>query len=86
MSESENPELFHPEREITVEDVHALTAAVTPHFSLQVRNRLRRLIAPLPEDHPARIVGERKIAELEILSQQSGEIRGAEMTETLAHG
>lgn len=86
MSEAENPELLRPEREITVEDVRALTAAVTPHFSLQVKTRLRRLIAPLPEGHPARVEGERKIAELEELSRQSGEIRGAEMTETLAHG
>lgn len=86
MSEAENPELLHPEREITLEDLRALTAAVTPHFSLQVRTRLRRLIAPLPEDHPVRIEGERKIAELEELARHSGEPRGTEMTETLAHG
>ena len=78
--------LLLPEREVTVADVRALTAAVTPHFSLQVRNRLRRLIDPLPADHPARIEGEKKIVELEELSRNSGEPRGAEMTETLSHG
>lgn len=86
MSDTESPQLLQPDREITVEDVRALTAAVTPHFSLQVRNRLRRLIEPLAPDHPARIAGERKIAELEALSRNSGEPRGAEMTQTLSHG
>ena len=31
------------------EDMRALAGAVTPHFALQVRNRIRRLIEPLPE-------------------------------------
>ena len=61
---------------MTVEDVRALTGAVTPHFALQIRNRVRRLIDPLPDDHPARIEGERKIAELEELARHSGEPRG----------
>lgn len=85
MSEKENMRLLMPDREVTVADVRALTGAVTPHFSLQVRNRVRRLIEPLPADHPARIEGERKIAELERISRNTGERRGAEMTDTLAH-
>ena len=48
-------------------DIRALVGASTPHFSLQVRNRIRRLIAPLPPGHPARVEGERKIAQLEDL-------------------
>ena len=76
MSEAEHPELLGPSHEVTVEDVRALTGAVTPHFALQVRNRVRRLIEPLPDDHPARIEGERKIAELEDLARHSGEPRG----------
>lgn len=76
MSEAERPELLSPEHRVTVEDVRALTGAVTPHFALQVRNRVRRLIEPLPPDHPARIEGERKIAELEELARHSGEPRG----------
>jgi hypothetical protein len=76
MSEAEHPGLLDPSHEVTVEDVRALTGAATPHFALQVRNRVRRLIDPLPDDHPARIEGERKIAELEELARHSGEPRG----------
>ncbi|HEX5983531.1 MAG TPA: hypothetical protein VFY69_04925 [Solirubrobacterales bacterium] len=75
MSESENPQLLAQAKEITVEDIRALAGPVTPHFALQVRNRIRRLIAPLPADHPARLEGERKIARLEELAQHSGEPR-----------
>ena len=76
MSEAEHPGLLGPSHEVTVEDVRALTGAVTPHFALQVRNRVRRLIEPLADDHPARIAGLRKIAELEDLARHSGEPRG----------
>jgi hypothetical protein len=75
MSESENPQLLSSEKEVTVEDIRALAGPVTPHFSLQVRNRIRRLIEPLPADHPARAEGERQIARLEALSRHSGEPR-----------
>lgn len=75
MSESENPQLLGGEKEITVEDIRALAGPVTPHFSLQVRNRIRRLIEPLGADHPARVEGERQIARLEELSRHSGEPR-----------
>jgi hypothetical protein len=75
MSESENPQLLDGGKEITVEDIRALAGPVTPHFALQIRNRIRRLIEPLPADHPARLEGERQIARLEALSQHSGEPR-----------
>jgi hypothetical protein len=76
MSESENPELLGQADGVTVEDVRALAGPATPHFALQIRNRIRRLIAPLPADHPARLEGERKIAQLEELAEHSGEPRG----------
>ncbi len=75
MSESENPELLGQARELTAEDIRALAGPVTPHFALQIRNRIRRLIEPLPAGHPARVEGERQIARLEELSQHSGEPR-----------
>ena len=75
MSEAENPELLGRAHQVTPEDIRALAGASTPHFALQVRNRIRRLIEPLPPDHPARIEGERKIAELEDLAEHSGEPR-----------
>jgi hypothetical protein len=52
-------------REPTVEDMRQLMGASTPHFALQLRNRIRTLIAGLPADHPARVEGEREIARLE---------------------
>jgi hypothetical protein len=76
MSEAESPELLGGGHEPTVEDVRALAGPSTPHFALQVRNRVRRLIEPLPAAHPARIEGERKIAELEELAEHSGDPRG----------
>jgi hypothetical protein len=76
MSEAENPALLGRAAELTPEDIRALVGASTPHFSLQVRNRVRRLIEPLPADHPARLEGERKIAELETLAENSGDPRG----------
>jgi hypothetical protein len=64
MSEAENPELLGQAKEITAEDIRALAGPVTPHFALQIRNRIRRLVEPLPADHPARQEGERQIARL----------------------
>ena len=56
MSEFEDPERF--EREPTVEDIRELMGASTPHFALQLRNRIHTLIENLPPDHPARTEGE----------------------------
>jgi len=53
------------QREPTIEDVRQLMGASTPHFALQIRNRIRNLVGSLPEDHPARIEGEREIARLD---------------------
>jgi hypothetical protein len=75
VSEAENPQLLGGGRELSAEDIRALAGAVTPHFSLQVRNRIQRLIAPLPEGHPARREGEKQILRLEALSEHSGEPR-----------
>jgi hypothetical protein len=75
MSESERPDRLSG-REITVEDVRALAGPATPHFALQIRNRIARLIAALPADHPARLEGDRQIARLTDLAHHSGEPRG----------
>lgn len=86
MSEAESPHFLEPEHDVTIEDVRAITGASTPHFALQMRERVRRLIAPLPEGHPARLEGERKIAELERLAWSTGEPRDSEPTEALGRG
>jgi hypothetical protein len=77
VSQAENPQRLIRERsgEVSVEDVRELMGASTPHFALQLRNRVVRLIADLPSDHPARIEGEREIARLERLGL-TGETRG----------
>jgi hypothetical protein len=75
MSESEQPERVVRGR-ATADDIRALAGPSTPHFALQIRNRIRRLIEPLPPDDEARIEGERQIARLEDLAQHSGDPRG----------
>ncbi len=73
MSEAEHPQ--RRERDVTVDDVRQLMGASTPHFALQLRNRIAKLIRGLPEGHPARVEGEREIARLTKLGF-SGEVRG----------
>jgi hypothetical protein len=75
MSEAENPNRLRPGREVTVEDVRQLMGASTPHFALQLRERIRKLIRGLPEGHPARGEGEREIVRLDRLAF-AGEVRG----------
>jgi hypothetical protein len=75
LSETENPEMLRAGDRITVEDIRALSGASTPHFALQLRARVLRLIEGLPEDDPARIEGERKAASLAALADHSGEPR-----------
>jgi len=74
MSQYEDPDL--QARKATLEDVRRLMGASTPHFALQLRNRIAKLIAPLDADDPARLEGEREIARLESLGF-SGEVRGS---------
>jgi hypothetical protein len=73
MAEAEQPERLR--REVTVDDVRQLMGSSTPHFALQIRTRIARLIAGLPDDDPARRLGEQEIARLEQLAFR-GEIRG----------
>jgi hypothetical protein len=74
VSEVERPDRLV--RPVTVEDIRALAGPSTPHFALQVRNRIRRLIEGLPEDDPVRREAEAQIARLEELAQHSGDPRG----------
>ena len=78
MSQAEDPRRLSRKQsahEATVEDVRQLMGASTPHFALQLRNRISNLIADLPPDHPVRVEGEREIARLEQLGF-TGETRG----------
>ncbi len=69
MSGSERPDRLDPARRVTVEDVRELVGPVTPHFALQIRDRVKRLIEALARDDPARIEGERQIRRLEQLAE-----------------
>jgi hypothetical protein len=82
VSEAEHPIRNSTSHEVTVDDVRQLMGASTPHFALQIRNRIARLIRGLPADHPARQEGEREIARLTRLGY-SGESRGLEAEEGL---
>jgi hypothetical protein len=73
MSQSEHPERL--DRAVTVDDVLTLMGPSTPHFALQLRNRIARLIDGLPAEHPARRLGEREIERLTALGFR-GETRG----------
>ena len=75
MAEAEQPERLRHDRDVSVDDVRQLMGASTPHFALQIRNRIAKLVRDLPEDHPARIEGEREIARLTKLGF-TGEVRG----------
>jgi hypothetical protein len=75
VSEAEHPARLRPGREVTIEDVRQLMGASTPHFALQLRNRIARLVRDLPPDHPARLEGEREIDRLTRLGFE-GETRG----------
>jgi len=59
------------EREPTIEEVQALTAAATPHFAFQLRARVRAIVADLPPGHPTRDFAEAEIAMLERLGRST---------------
>ena len=54
--------------ENSAETIRGLTSAATPQFALQLRDRVRKLIADLDPGDPARVEGEREIARLELLA------------------
>ena len=75
MSQAEHPDRVDQGHDVTVEDIRQLMGASTPHFALQLRERIRSLISGLPTEHPARVEGEREIARLDKIAF-AGEVRG----------
>jgi hypothetical protein len=75
VSQAESPQRSAASYDVKVEDVRQLMGASTPHFALQLRNRIAKLIDGLAADHPARVLGEQEIRRLEQLSVD-GETRG----------
>jgi hypothetical protein len=82
VSGEEQPDRLAPGHRLTVEDIRELTGGATPHFALQIRDRVRRLIDDLPPGDPARIEGERAIARLERMAldgQTEGHVQEFEL-------
>jgi hypothetical protein len=82
LSGAERPDRLAPGHAVTVEDIRELVGAATPHFALQIRDRVARMIEGLAPDHPARIEGERAIARLERMAregQTSGKVQEHEL-------
>jgi hypothetical protein len=75
VAQAEQPRRIRPEYKVTVDDVRQLMGASTPHFALQLRNRIARLIKDLPDGDPARRIGIEEIVRLERLAF-TGEVRG----------
>lgn len=80
MAEAEQPHRLRPGHSVSVDDVRQLMGASTPHFALQLRNRIAKLIADLAPDDPARRLGEQEIARLDRLAF-TGEVRGTQEQE-----
>ena len=67
---AERPDLADASHRVTVEEIRELVGPATPHFALQIRQRIARLIEGLPPGDPARIEGERQIRRLERLADE----------------
>ena len=76
MSEAERADRRNPGHRPTVEDIRALAGPSTPHFALQIRNRIAALIERLPPGDEARIEGERQIVRMTELARHTGDPRG----------
>ena len=85
MSEAERPDRLASGHRVTIEDIRALAGPATPHFALQIRNRIQRLIRDLPPDDAVRLEGERHIERLTELALHSGEPRGIGPDTPAAH-
>jgi hypothetical protein len=73
MAEAEQPD--RRARRATIGDIRQLTAGSTPLFALQLRARIARLIAPLPQGDPVQVYGQQQCPLLEQPAFR-GEFRG----------
>jgi hypothetical protein len=70
VSGQERPDRLAPGRRVSVDDIRELVGPATPHFALQIRDRVARLISGLEPADPARVEGERAIARLQRLADE----------------
>lgn len=52
-------------REPTRHDIDLLVGPATPHFAYQIRQRVERLVAGLPDGHPVRAYARDRVALLD---------------------
>ena len=57
--------------EPTANDVDTLMGPATPHFAYQIRQRVERLVAGLPADHPVRAYAAERLALLDGLGHST---------------
>ena len=65
-------------QEPTLEDVDVLFAAATPHFAYQIRQRVQRLVAALPSDHPVKAYAADRLARLDTLGHTTSKAEGGD--------
>jgi hypothetical protein len=65
-------------REPTTQDIDALIGPSTPHFAFQIRERVERLVADLPEDHPVHVYAQQRLAVLDALGYDTSRAEGGD--------
>ena len=70
--------------EPTSEDVDTLIGAATPHFAYQIRQRVERLVADLPQDHPVRRHAEDRLRLLDRLGYTTSKAEGGDPSAPIA--
>ena len=70
--------------EPTSEDVDTLIGAATPHFAYQIRQRVERLVADLPQDHPVRRYAEDRLRLLDGLGYTTSKAEGGDPSAPIA--
>ena len=67
-----------PMREPTTQDIDTLLGASTPHFAFQIRERVERVVAGLPADHPVRIYAAQRLGVLDTLGHTTSRAEGGD--------
>ena len=65
-------------REPTTQDIETLIGPSTPHFAYQIRERVERLVAGLPEDHAVRVYAAERLDVLDALGQTTSRAEGGD--------
>jgi hypothetical protein len=64
--------------EPTTQDIDALIGPSTPHFAYQIHERVERLVAGLPDDHPVRGYATQRLAVLDALGHGTSRAEGGD--------